>query len=150
MISEHSTPKTQARAFSLLSFSGNVSIFLAPLLGGGLAKPADNFPLFARIPLFVKFPYLLPCLVTGVLAGIAAVVDLIWLKEVGRIAYMLSTSWADDCRICTGTHRPSSPARKAAPPKPTSRRKRSSPPRAWHRCSPSTCGPSRSRTCTRR
>jgi hypothetical protein len=33
MISENSTPKTQARAFSLFGFTGNLGIFLGPLLG---------------------------------------------------------------------------------------------------------------------
>ena len=33
MISENSTPKTQARAFSLFAFTGNLGIFLGPLLG---------------------------------------------------------------------------------------------------------------------
>lgn len=33
MITENSTPKTQARAFSFFAFSGNVGIFLGPLLG---------------------------------------------------------------------------------------------------------------------
>lgn len=33
MISENSTPQTQARAFSFFAFSGNVGIFLGPVLG---------------------------------------------------------------------------------------------------------------------
>jgi MFS-type transporter involved in bile tolerance (Atg22 family) len=33
MISENSTPKTQARAFSFFAFSGNMGILLGPLIG---------------------------------------------------------------------------------------------------------------------
>lgn len=33
MLSEHSTKKTQARAFSFFAFSGNLGIFLGPLIG---------------------------------------------------------------------------------------------------------------------
>jgi hypothetical protein len=33
MISEHSTPKTQARAFSFFAFSGNLGIFAGPVIG---------------------------------------------------------------------------------------------------------------------
>jgi MFS-type transporter involved in bile tolerance (Atg22 family) len=33
MITENSTPRTQARAFSFFAFSGNVGIFLGPLIG---------------------------------------------------------------------------------------------------------------------
>jgi MFS family permease len=81
MISEISTPKTQARAFSLFAFSGNVSIFLAPLMGGILSKPADNFKLLKHVQLFINYPYLLPCIVTGSLALMAAIANLVFLKE---------------------------------------------------------------------
>lgn len=84
MVSEISTPKTQARAFSLFAFSGNISILLAPLMGGILAKPADSFAPFRHVKLFVAYPYLLPCMVTGSLALTAAVINLIFLKEVGH------------------------------------------------------------------
>ena len=33
MIQENSTPKTQARAFSLFAFTGNLGIFLGPFIG---------------------------------------------------------------------------------------------------------------------
>jgi MFS-type transporter involved in bile tolerance (Atg22 family) len=33
MMTENSTPRTQARAFSFFAFSGNVGIFLGPLIG---------------------------------------------------------------------------------------------------------------------
>ncbi|KAK9897879.1 MFS general substrate transporter [Cystobasidium minutum MCA 4210] len=82
MVSEISTPKTQARAFSLFAFSGNISILLSPLMGGLLAKPADNFALFRHVKLFQAYPYLLPCMVTGSLALLAATINLIFLKEV--------------------------------------------------------------------
>lgn len=82
MISEISTPKTQARSFSLFAFAGNIAILLAPLMGGALAKPADNFSFFRKVELFVSFPYLLPCIVTGSLALMAALANLFFLKEV--------------------------------------------------------------------
>jgi MFS-type transporter involved in bile tolerance (Atg22 family) len=33
MLTENSTPKTQARVFSFFAFSGNLGIFLGPLIG---------------------------------------------------------------------------------------------------------------------
>jgi hypothetical protein len=33
MITENSTPRTQAKAFSMFSFAGNIGIFLGPLIG---------------------------------------------------------------------------------------------------------------------
>jgi len=38
MITEISTPRTQARAFSLFAFSNNLGIFLGPLIGTTLAR----------------------------------------------------------------------------------------------------------------
>lgn len=81
MISEISTPKTQARAFSLFAFSGNLSIFLAPLMGGVFSKPAEQFALFRNVRLFIAYPYLLPCMITGTLALLAAAINLVFLKE---------------------------------------------------------------------
>jgi hypothetical protein len=36
MITENSTPKTQARAFSFFAFASNLGIFLGPLVGTSL------------------------------------------------------------------------------------------------------------------
>lgn len=87
MLSEISTSKTQARAFSLFAFGGNLAIFLAPLLGGALSKPAEQFPVFKNFQPFIKYPYLLPCMVTGSLAFVAGLLNLFFLEE------------ASDCRL---------------------------------------------------
>lgn len=81
MVSEISTKETQARAFATFGFASTVAMFLGPLVGGLLAKPADNFALFREIPMFVEYPYLLPCFVTGLLALTAAITSLLFLNE---------------------------------------------------------------------
>jgi MFS family permease len=81
MFSEVSTKKTEARAFSLFAFSSNIGIFLGPLLGGVLSKPAENFPIFRGIHLFERYPYFLPPFVAGILAIISALLNLFLLKE---------------------------------------------------------------------
>ncbi|KZT57853.1 MFS general substrate transporter [Calocera cornea HHB12733] len=82
MITENSTPKTQARAFSFFAFAGNLGIFMGPLIGGALSKPAEQWPMVFGWSTFLKqYPYLLPCIVSGGLAAVAAVINLIWLKE---------------------------------------------------------------------
>lgn len=43
MISEHSTAKTQARAFSWFAFAGNLGILFGPLIGGALADPVHQY-----------------------------------------------------------------------------------------------------------
>lgn len=82
MITENSTPKTQARAFSLFAFSGNLGILIGPLIGGGLAEPAKQYPkVFGHWAIFKQFPYALPTVVNGVLAFAAALFCALFLKE---------------------------------------------------------------------
>jgi len=82
MIAEHSTQKTQARAFSWFAFSGNMGIFFGPLIGGALADPAAQYggP-FARSKLFKRYPYALATIVTGLIALIAAAVTAFFVEE---------------------------------------------------------------------
>jgi hypothetical protein len=101
MITENSTAKTQARAFSFFAFAGNLGIFIGPLIGmshvgrgpyetdlncaagGGLSKPAEQYPsVFGRVQLFKDFPYALPTFVTGAIGASAAIICAIFLKEV--------------------------------------------------------------------
>ncbi|KAG4440788.1 hypothetical protein IFR05_003716 [Cadophora sp. M221] len=82
MISENSTPKTQARAFSFFAFSGNMGMFLGPLIGGALQSPAEQYGgVFKRVQFFKDYPYALPTFVTGSIALLAALVCGIFIKE---------------------------------------------------------------------
>ena len=82
MITENCIAKTQARAFSFYAFARNLGIFLGPLVGGALAKPAEQYPrLFGRNDFLLNYPYALATLFTGAIAGIAALLSLFWLKE---------------------------------------------------------------------
>ena len=82
MISEHSTAKTQARAFSWFAFTANVGMFLGPLLGGALADPAKQYGgFFETVPFFKSFPYALPTVVTGILGSTAALTSAVFLEE---------------------------------------------------------------------
>ncbi|KAK3079078.1 hypothetical protein LTS18_005794 [Coniosporium uncinatum] len=82
MITENSTPKTQARAFSLFAFAGNLGIFIGPLVGGGLSKPADQIPgLFGRSTFLKQYPYALPTFVTGAFGVTAALVAFFFINE---------------------------------------------------------------------
>ncbi|KAH8816962.1 MFS transporter [Xylogone sp. PMI_703] len=82
MISENSTRKTQAQAFSYFAFTGNLGIFLGPLLGGVLAEPATQYPsLFGKVKFLRDFPYALPTLCTGTIALSTAVTSALFIKE---------------------------------------------------------------------
>ncbi|KIX06981.1 uncharacterized protein Z518_04957 [Rhinocladiella mackenziei CBS 650.93] len=82
MITENSTQKTQARAFSFFAFTGNLGIFLGPILGGALANPATEYPsVLGHIKFFHDHPYALPTFVTGSIGAIATITSAIWIEE---------------------------------------------------------------------
>ncbi len=82
MISEKSTPKTQARAFSWFAFTGNLGIFIGPLLGGALADPAHEYSrVFGRFNFLIQYPYALPTFVAAVYGISAAIICLLFLNE---------------------------------------------------------------------
>ncbi|GJD04505.1 major facilitator superfamily transporter [Colletotrichum higginsianum] len=81
MIAEHSTPKTQARAFSWFAFSGNLGLFLGPLLGGALADPAHQYPGLFKGQFFLDYPYALPSFVVGSLGLTSALTSFFFVEE---------------------------------------------------------------------
>lgn len=83
MISENSTPDTEAWAFSIFAFCGNVGIFGGTFVGA-LAKPAEQFGgVFKRLEFFRRFPYAVPTMVSGFLVLCMFVMALFFVKEVG-------------------------------------------------------------------
>ncbi|KAK6008055.1 hypothetical protein QM012_004869 [Aureobasidium pullulans] len=82
MLSENSTFKTQARAFSLFAFVGNVGIFLGPVIGGALASPVTQYPrVFGGMWFFEQYPYALPNIVASMFGFSAAAISAVYLKE---------------------------------------------------------------------
>lgn len=82
MIAEHSTSRTQARAFSWFAFSGNLGIFLGPLLGGALADPVQQYPgVFGGVHFFQRYPYALSSLVVAFVAATASVSSACFIEE---------------------------------------------------------------------
>ncbi|KAG0645988.1 GTP-mannose-1-phosphate guanylyltransferase [Hyphodiscus hymeniophilus] len=82
MISENSTKKTQARAFSFFAFTSNLGIFIGPLIGGALSNPAEQYPsVFGHIQFFKDYPYALSTFTVGVVGLSAVVLSTLFLKE---------------------------------------------------------------------
>ncbi|KAJ5776602.1 uncharacterized protein N7511_001613 [Penicillium nucicola] len=82
MIAEHSSPKTQAQAFSWFAFSGNLGIFLGPLLGGALADPGRQYPgIFGSVRFFQNYPYALSSLVVALVGLTAAISSAFFIEE---------------------------------------------------------------------
>ncbi|KAK3300795.1 major facilitator superfamily domain-containing protein [Chaetomium fimeti] len=67
MISEHSTSKTQARAFSWFAFTGNMGIFTPGLFG--------------NVTFFINYPYALPSLVVACIGLSAVAVTAVCVEE---------------------------------------------------------------------
>jgi MFS family permease len=82
MIGDHSTPKTQAVAFSWFAFAGNVGILVGQIIGGPLADPASQYPgLFGGIEFFENYPYALPGFVVGAISITGVVLSMLFLEE---------------------------------------------------------------------
>jgi MFS family permease len=82
MLTENCTAKTQARAFSFYAFTKNLGIFLGPLIGGALSKPAEQYHwLFGQNQFLTQYPYALPTMFTGAVAASATILSIFFLKE---------------------------------------------------------------------
>ncbi|KAF2688503.1 MFS general substrate transporter [Lentithecium fluviatile CBS 122367] len=82
MITENSTKKTQARAFSYFAFAGNLGLFVGPFVGGALERPADKFKsTFGRVQFFHDYPYALPGFAAASFGLSAAVLTTLFVKE---------------------------------------------------------------------
>jgi hypothetical protein len=81
-VSELSTKRTQARAFSYFAFSSNLGIFFGPLVGA-LANPTKQYPkLFGNVKFFQDWPYILPTAVAGFICAITFLTNIFFVKEV--------------------------------------------------------------------
>lgn len=82
MLSEISTQRTQAVAFSWFAFSGNLGIFFGPLVGGALADPAHQYPrTFGTVQFFLDYPYSLSSFVVAGIGFSGAFTAALFLKE---------------------------------------------------------------------
>ncbi|KAI1802659.1 MFS general substrate transporter [Daldinia bambusicola] len=97
MIAEHSTPHTQARAFSWFAFTSNVGIFIGPLVGGALADPAHQYPwAFGGVPFFENYPYALSSIVVGCMGLTAVVTSALFVEETLDRSIIQSSTSSDD------------------------------------------------------
>lgn len=82
MLAENSTKATQGRIFSWFAVSGNLGIFLGPLVGGALSQPARQYPrVFGHVQFFNDYPYALATFACGTFGLFAAAFGAIFVKE---------------------------------------------------------------------
>ncbi|KAF5361313.1 hypothetical protein D9758_010294 [Tetrapyrgos nigripes] len=60
--------RNEARAYAILGFCWGFGGILGPIIGGSLESPAEKWPrIFGKVELFMKLPYLLPCVVASLI-----------------------------------------------------------------------------------
>ncbi|KAJ3998915.1 member of major facilitator superfamily multidrug-resistance, DHA1 sub-family [Lentinula boryana] len=71
-----------AQAYAYMPIAWSTGGVLGPMIGGALARPADQFPhLFGNNEFLKKYPYFLPCAVPATFSAIAWLVTFLFLKE---------------------------------------------------------------------
>ncbi|PPQ96786.1 hypothetical protein CVT26_006197 [Gymnopilus dilepis] len=81
MVGEITDHTNSADAFALLHVPWAVGSSFGAFIGGWLARPHDHFPESFAEPIWVTYPYLLPCAVTASIALFACFIILIFLRE---------------------------------------------------------------------
>ncbi|GAB5591317.1 hypothetical protein Unana1_06217 [Umbelopsis nana] len=82
VLGEITDSTNQPMAFAMFGFCWGVGGIAGPVLGGLLANPATQFPdTFGGFPLFVKFPYFLPCAVSAVISVIGLIITYFYFEE---------------------------------------------------------------------
>ncbi|KAF9022340.1 major facilitator superfamily MFS-1 [Hymenopellis radicata] len=66
-------PTNEGRAYAILGFCWGFGGVAGAIIGGTFETPAAKFPAFKAIPLFVNYPYLLPCLLAAAITFAGAV-----------------------------------------------------------------------------
>jgi len=74
----------QGEAFSLFGFCSAIGYIIGPLIGGFLANPAERFHLKGPGDLFLAYPFLLPCLVSGCFNIVVSVLSCFLLDETNQ------------------------------------------------------------------
>ncbi|KAJ7650817.1 member of major facilitator superfamily multidrug-resistance, DHA1 sub-family [Roridomyces roridus] len=82
MIAELTDSTNIHKAYGLMPLAWSTGGVLGPMIGGFLARPADNFPsLFGNNEFLRRYPYFLPCALPATFSLLAWVVTLLFLKE---------------------------------------------------------------------
>ena len=61
----HNAKLNQAKAFSLFGFCSAIGYVIGPLIGGLLSRPAEKYSCRGPGNIFIEYPYLLPCVISG-------------------------------------------------------------------------------------
>ncbi|KAJ7599424.1 member of major facilitator superfamily multidrug-resistance, DHA1 sub-family [Mycena floridula] len=71
-----------SRAYAYQPIAWSTGGVLGPMIGGALARPAEQFPdIFGGSAFLKKYPYFLPCTVPATFSAVAWIVTFLFLKE---------------------------------------------------------------------
>ncbi|TDL27292.1 MFS general substrate transporter [Rickenella mellea] len=96
VLGELTDSTNQATAFPIYGLCWPLGIIIGPLIGGTFASPSTKFPRWFNTELFRTFPYLLPCLVSAILAFLSVIVGYYYLDEVYYSISYGATTHNDD------------------------------------------------------
>ncbi|KIY68710.1 MFS general substrate transporter [Cylindrobasidium torrendii FP15055 ss-10] len=68
-------------AFATMPLIWGLGSTAGPIIGGLLANPQEQWPIFDRLPFFHDHPYLLPCAVSGLFSFIIFIITVLFLNE---------------------------------------------------------------------
>ncbi|KAI6099589.1 major facilitator superfamily domain-containing protein [Pisolithus sp. B1] len=81
VIGEITDSTNMARAFVFLPIVFSIGTSIAPLYGGGLAKPHDRWPELFSGSFWVQYPYFLPCIVSALFAAFSFFLTALFFEE---------------------------------------------------------------------
>ncbi|KAF5392180.1 hypothetical protein D9757_001609 [Collybiopsis confluens] len=82
IVAEITDETNLALAYAYMPISWSSGAVLGPMIGGALARPADQYPrIFGSSEFLKKYPYFLPCAVPATFSVIAWLVTFLFLKE---------------------------------------------------------------------
>ncbi|KAI6023477.1 major facilitator superfamily domain-containing protein [Pisolithus marmoratus] len=81
LIGEVTDDTNMAQAFALIPVAFTVGASVAPLYGGGLTKPHDQWPELFTGLFWMQYPYFLPCVVSALFAAFTFCVTALFLEE---------------------------------------------------------------------
>ncbi|EJD01298.1 major facilitator superfamily MFS-1 [Fomitiporia mediterranea MF3/22] len=77
-------PSNEGRAYAILGFAWGFGGVAGAIVGGSFENPAKKWPgMFADVPLFVKYPYLLPTAIAASITFIGAILSLFLAPDGG-------------------------------------------------------------------
>ncbi|KAF5381368.1 hypothetical protein D9615_008304 [Tricholomella constricta] len=69
-------PSNEGRAYAILGFSWGLGGVVGAIIGGSFERPAIKWPgIFGDIPLFITYPYLLPCALAALVTFIGSILS---------------------------------------------------------------------------